>query len=356
MESNRTKLNLNLLKSWPDVNPRREYVDDRLDLLGESIETTGLQQAIKVNHRRTRVGDQDVDEYLVIDGLSRVLAMRRQGMAGREVDVDLYEGLTRGDALDIVAASQATERLNVVEQADLMSRMHQEGRNYQYIANVYGCSPSMVLQRMQVYGLPDEVKALMIREKNPLPIHQALTLNQVRDYDQKIALAQAMAPESGPVMTEAQARDLVKDTTREPEPLLESQPTANSQHPTPKDKTSSLQEGAGQTDSDSPEYSMPEPAPSTGERKRPKEPGKTAMKNAAMVGVTRHEMVAEMTITGTWDISKAGVKCVDAAITFDTGLASGTFHQDSLMFDLGPHDVGPFMEIAAADAAESAKI
>jgi len=335
--SERRRLPLNLLNEWEAVNPRVEYPEARLDLLGESIETAGQQQAIKVNLRRSRAADCPCDEYFVIDGLSRVKSMQKLGMT--IVEVDLYDSLTVAHALDIVAASQAVEPLNVIEQATLMARMHQEGRNYQYIAKAYGCSTSMVLQREQIYSLLDEIKDLMLREKNPLPIHQALLLVTVKDPDLKLELAHKIAPERGKVMTEAQAKDLVTSATAEPKLLLENQEADPSAE---KPDTEEL------TMSNSGHPTPPKATPVT--PKPIKEPGTGTLKNAAMIGVTRHDMVGVMTIEGTWDISRTGLKAVEAKITFGTGLASDIFNQAVLVFDMGTHDMTPFLAVAKADA------
>jgi len=344
----RIKLDPKIIKPWPEVNPREDYNPADMDLLFASIDEGGLIEPIKVNLRRDPVGEgaAPLEYYHLIDGqgrLSQVLAL-----GWDSVDVELYYDISVATALDIVSSMCLQRPFNVVEQCRHMARLYEAGRNRSYIARTMGISESTVDKRLLIDGLPDEVKDMMIRETNALPIHQAMLLVPLTP-EQAEDMAYDIAPEKGRVMTETEARDWVKRQVRPPCPPAMPGSVFGGQATT--DNETPPQEGSGPTtDGDDSTHPTSEPDPSVAGLPAPiKQPGKGSAKDPNLVGL-RRELPGVMRVEGVFNISKAGVRIDQAQISCEAGVCDLSWGQPSLVLDLGPEDIKMFQEFVKAEA------
>ena len=334
----RTRINPELIKPWPEVNPREDYNVVDMTLLFDSIEQAGLMEPLKVNIRTEQVGDEaPMTTYQLIDGMGRLDAICALDLA--EVDVEIYDNLSIERALDIVSSACLRRPFNVIEQCRHIARLDHAGRSLAYIARTMGLSESTVAKRLAIDGLCDEVKALMIRDYNALPIHQAMLLVGL-DLVYQIELAEEIAPETGRVMTEAEARDRVKQYTATPTPLID-EPATN--------ETTPPQEGSGQTGGDDSTHSTPDLDPSDAGSKPITPPKPGSAKDPNLTGL-RRELPAVMRVTGVFDISKAGVKIKDAHITCEAGVVEFSWDLEAMVLDLDADGIKSFQEFVAIEA------
>ena len=333
----RVKIKTALIEDWPEVNPREDYNAEAMDLLFASIDEGGLVEAIKVNLCTEIVGDGSgpIETYKLIDGKGRLTAVRKANL--ETVEVELYYDLPVAAALDIVSSACLQRAFNIVEQCRHISRLVDADRSPGYIARTMGMSESTVTKRLAIDGLPDEVKDMMIRDHNALPIHQALLLVDL-DVDDQIDFAWEIAPETGKVMTEAEARDYIKEKTAPPTPLID-----------PGQGMGQALVTVEETDSaDNSEYTMN----STGSGPGPKpisEPKPGSAKDPNQTGL-RRELAGVMTVQGTFDISRGGVLIRDAQITCEAGVVSVPLDMDRLVLDLDEAGVKQFQDFGDIEA------
>ena len=321
MVKTRTMLPLADIEEWPEVNPRRSYDTEKMNLLGHSIQDQGVVEAVIVNHLDGR--------FLLVDGSRRVEAAERAKLT--DIDVDLYQDLSIEACLDLVAASLHKRQFNVIEEARLIYGMWSNDQPIEHIARTTGYSDTTIHGRVDIMAhLDPEIHAMMIRDANPLPIHQALLLKGKPALEQ-IRLAAQIAPAGGPVLTESQTRELINPT--DPLPLKEAP------DPAAIDKS-------GQPDPAAIDKSgQPDPAPDAGPLKPPT--AGTA-KDPNMVGVK--ELAGVMTITGTLITKREGVLWQDAKLMLEGGTAAMETSVDSLMLDLGSDLAREIREFITADA------
>lgn len=186
-----------------DGNPRQEFGDSDGSLfdLGDSMQTSSQLAPIIIN----RIDGKN----MLIAGERRLRAARHCGMPFIEAKV--YEDLEPLVALRMtLAENRERKKLNVIEEARGMQKLFECGLTLKEIADEERCSVDTVTNRLALLKLPAVVQELITRDKNPLPIHQALVLKNLPTDDQ-IRLSQKAAPASGPVASEETVRAWVQE-------------------------------------------------------------------------------------------------------------------------------------------------
>ena len=153
--------------------PRREFDEDELDSLADSIREQGILQPILV-----RRDSDNVNGYEIIAGERRWRAAQRARL--HEVPV-LIKDLSDQKALEVALVENVQRQdLNAIEEAEGYQRLMRDFSHTQEdLARVVGKSRSHVANTLRLLGLPDEVKALV--SKHELSAGQARALLNAAD-------------------------------------------------------------------------------------------------------------------------------------------------------------------------------
>jgi ParB family chromosome partitioning protein len=135
--------------------PRREFDDEELDSLAESIREQGILQPILV-----RRDSDNANGYEIVAGERRWRAAQRARL--HEVPV-LIKDLTDQKALEVAIVENVQRQdLNAIEEAEGYQRLMRDFSHTQEdLARVVGKSRSHVANTLRLLGLPNEVKALV---------------------------------------------------------------------------------------------------------------------------------------------------------------------------------------------------
>ena len=197
-----------------DCNPRQAEPQGQLFGLRNSLEEIGQLNAVTIS--------QVDDKYYVVAGRRRIEAAKQAGQ--ETIEAKVYKNLDHRTFLLMLAVENVHRRdFNVLEQASLMQMMNDSGYHEKAIAAKLGMNIDTVRRKMNLLKLPDEVKQMITRENHPLPIHQAgmlLNLGQ----SQQIEMARRIAPKTGPVAGEEQAKQMLEELKGSKLPLDHSDP------------------------------------------------------------------------------------------------------------------------------------
>lgn len=135
--------------------PRREFDEDALDALAESIRANGLLQPILVRRQ-----PDDPNMYEIIAGERRWRAAQRAQL--HEVPVVVRE-LTDRESLEIAIVENVQRQdLNPLEESEGYQRLIDEFQHTQEdLARVVGKSRSHIANMLRLLQLPDSVKRLV---------------------------------------------------------------------------------------------------------------------------------------------------------------------------------------------------
>ncbi len=206
-------------------NDRQIFDEQPLTLLGDSIAAVGQVQDVIVNQVSGRYELID-GERRVREKLKRIEAAEAEGIevppAERMIQCKVYENLT---PLQVFIASDVTDthkvKLNVIERANKFEKMACTfGYTPQQIAEHEGITGETVSRLRALLKLPEEIQEMVIRAKNPLPIHQARLLLKLPKKEQ-LAMAKKIAPLDGLILSEAETRSLVQKSIGPALPGLE---------------------------------------------------------------------------------------------------------------------------------------
>ena len=139
--------------------PRREFDEDEIAALAESIREQGILQPILV-----RRDSDNVNGYEIVAGERRWRAAQRARL--HEVPV-LIKELTDQKALEVAIVENVQRQdLNALEEAEGYQRLMREFSHTQEdLARVVGKSRSHVANTLRLLGLPDEVKTLVAKHQ-----------------------------------------------------------------------------------------------------------------------------------------------------------------------------------------------
>jgi len=198
-----------------DHNPRIEFGQEKLLELGQSMEEN-TQLAPIIVHKNAYC------RYDLVAGERRLRAAINVGQ--KTIEARVFEGLSK---LRIIQMALAENRdrvgLNVIEEAYGYTQLMEHGIGIEQIAESEHCSADKIRKRLDLLQLDEDVQDMIVRQKNPLPIHQALVLKKL-PKDEQYQVAKRAAPESGPVASEAMVREMVDDITKPKLPNSEPEP------------------------------------------------------------------------------------------------------------------------------------
>jgi len=226
-----------------DHNPRMKFDEQALFDLGESMQANTQLAPIIINR---------------IDGKNMLIAGERRLRAAKQIGAEFIEAkiFENLDALTAMRMTLAENRdrksLNVIEQAKAYNKLIEHGVTEAEIAESEHMAPETVRRRLALLELPKDVQLMIVRDVNPLPIHQALLLKDLSTSEQ-IKIARDAAPVTGPVASEDTVRAWVEDIKNPP---LKPAKVSNPQPDEP------------EADDGKPET----PAPDLGDKPKPAEP------------------------------------------------------------------------------------
>jgi ParB family transcriptional regulator, chromosome partitioning protein len=139
--------------------PRRDFDEDEIDSLAESIREQGILQPILV-----RRDPDNVNGYEIVAGERRWRVAQRARL--HEVPV-LIKDLSDDKALEVAIVENVQRQdLNAIEEAEGYQRLMRDFTHTQEdLARVVGKSRSYVANTLRLLGLPDEVKELVSGHK-----------------------------------------------------------------------------------------------------------------------------------------------------------------------------------------------
>jgi len=211
MESKTGFLEITSIVIQPGVNARQQFDQLGLFELGESMKAHTQLAPILIN----RVEGKNC----LIAGERRLRAASADGQT--MIECKIFEGLDELTALRMsLAENRERLELNIIEKARASQKLFEHGIGIEEIAEEEHVGEETIKRRLSLLKLNNNVQQLMVREFNPLPIHQALLLVNLDDSKQ-IELARRIAPISGQVASESQTREWIDEMAGKPLPFEE---------------------------------------------------------------------------------------------------------------------------------------
>jgi ParB family chromosome partitioning protein len=136
--------------------PRKDFNEERLKELSESIKKNGIIQPILVTKRGDQLeiiaGERRL-KAAKLAGLSKVPVIIREANEQQKLELAIIENIQRHD-------------LNPIEEANSYLKLSQEfGLNQEEVAQKVGKSRSAVANRLRLLQLPSEIQKALIEEK-----------------------------------------------------------------------------------------------------------------------------------------------------------------------------------------------
>ncbi len=191
------RLPVDLLMPSP-LQPRRDFPDEQLDALAQSIRDRGILQPLLV---RPVQGAGSGAAYEIIAGERRWRAAQRAGL--HEVPAVVRE-MDDAVALELALIENLQRQdLSALEEAEAFRRLIQEfGHSHEALATTLGRSRSHIANTMRLLGLPEPIRA-MLRDGSLSAGHARALLNAAEP--ERLAL-QVIAKGLSVRQTEALAR------------------------------------------------------------------------------------------------------------------------------------------------------
>lgn len=220
---------------WPDLNPRRRFVQEELDELAASIEENGLIEPVLLTPAP--------EEALPV--IYYVVAGEKRWRACRQADVPI-EGIVRAIPFEAALKFAGLENiqrsgLTAIEEALWMQRMLDEGGYKQAdVAEMLKREPSTVSNHLRLLELPEDVQAL-IEDGKLAPTNARDFLlpwmkeeEKVRDRFFKIVIQQLeFGAQMGQAMSKPWVKEMVERVGKIAKPEV---PTAPKREPRPEAK------------------------------------------------------------------------------------------------------------------------
>lgn len=186
--------------------PRRDFDQDALQTLSESIKSQGILQPLVV--RQLASG-----RYEIIAGERRFRAAQLAGLT--EVPV-IIKSLTDEEALAIALVENIQrEDLNPLEEALALQRLANEfGLTHQETADAVGRSRSSVTNLLRLLTLNSDVKTLL--EHGDIEVGHAKALLSLEGSKQSMAARMVVAKNLTVRETEGLVKNLLEDTPKKP--------------------------------------------------------------------------------------------------------------------------------------------
>ncbi|MEA3423064.1 MAG: ParB/RepB/Spo0J family partition protein [Bacillota bacterium] len=176
MENNIIFIDINEIVPNPH-QPRKEFNEERIDELAESIEKVGLIQPLVV--RKNSVG------YELIAGERRLRASKKIGL--KQIPVILFDVNDIGSAAISLIENIQREQLNYIDEAiSYKNLIEQHNVTQQQIAKLIGKSQSSVANKLRLLKHSDQV--IMKLRSNGLTERHGRALLNLNDEEEKISI------------------------------------------------------------------------------------------------------------------------------------------------------------------------
>ncbi len=171
--------------------PRKQFDEDALAELAESIKQVGILEPLLVRSRD--------DHFEIIAGERRWRAARAAGV--KEVPVVIRNDLTDQQIVEIqLIENIQRENLNPIEEANAYVKiMDNKGLTQEEFSKIIGKSQSYINNTIGLLRLPPEVKDLLV--KNKISMTHARILSKISDHNTIINLANKVVNEGMSVRT-----------------------------------------------------------------------------------------------------------------------------------------------------------
>jgi len=144
--------------------PRKDFDEEALESLGESIKKYGILQPIIVNKIEKKTERGITYEYQIVAGERRWRAAQRIGL--RQVPVIIREQSNREKLEVAIIENVQRKNLNPIDKAEAFDRLREEfGLLEKEIARMAGTSREAIANSLRILALPIEVKKAL-REGN----------------------------------------------------------------------------------------------------------------------------------------------------------------------------------------------
>lgn len=207
-----TKLKLTMIEPNRD-QPRKNFDEDALEELAESIKQFGLLQPILVQERK--------DYYEIIAGERRWRAAKKAGL--KEVPV-IVKNYTEQEIVEIsLIENIQRENLNPIEEAQAFKRLLSEFNLKQdEVAERVSKSRTAVTNSMRLLKLCDEVQSMVINEM--ISTGHARAILSIEDAEQQYTIAQQIFDEK---LSVRDVEKLVKNLNKPEKPKKKSEKNLN---------------------------------------------------------------------------------------------------------------------------------
>lgn len=301
---------IRIRENW---NTREKKRGEDVRLLKTSMGTLGQLNVISVKRA-------EGDKFDLIAGEMRLLAAMDAGqryIEARIFEVDLTEEQEYCIMFD---ENMVRNSLNVIEEANAFSRML-DFKTVDQVASLYDRTTAYIRERLDLLKLPKEVQRMMLRQKNPLRIHQASALVSLNNASKQLHLAREAAPSTATAnLSEAEVRALVREAQGERKLPLE--------EPKPRKKREPVQSVRVGTIPPSPPASTAPVATET-------ETGTTERSPAEEVPAPGYEDVTFIQMHGGLEVEKGEVYLTNVMIRFkDHAGNTNCMQQRKLFLDL----------------------
>lgn len=194
--------------------PRKDFNEEALDSLGESIKKYGMLQPIIVNKIEKKTDRGISYEYQIVAGERRWRAAQRIGL--KQVPVIIREQSNREKLEVALIENVQRKNLNPVDKSEAFGKLRDEfGLLEKEIAKIAGLSREAVANSLRILLLPREVKEALKAEK--ISEGHARALLSAKDDKIRIMLLQEVIDNGYSVReTERKAKEMNPKTARKP--------------------------------------------------------------------------------------------------------------------------------------------
>jgi len=176
MENNIVMIDINEIVANP-YQPRKEFYEEKIDELAESIEKVGLIQPLVVRKNN--------DGYELIAGERRLRASKKIGL--KQIPVILYDVNDMGSAAISLIENIQREQLSYIDEAiSYRNLMQQHDVTQQQIAKLIGKSQSSVANKLRLLKHSDQV--IMKLRRNGLTERHGRALLNINDEEEKLSI------------------------------------------------------------------------------------------------------------------------------------------------------------------------
>lgn len=196
--------------------PRREFDEEKLKSLAESIRQYGILQPLTVTRKDVEKPDGGIESrYELIAGERRLRASKLLGL--REVPVVIRVG-EESDSMKLQLAiieNLQREDLNAIDRAKALAQLVNEfGLSHAEVAAKMGRSREFVSNSIRLLALPEEIQQAVLNKDISEGHARALLMLSDRPEEQKTLFKEIMLKKTSVRITEQLARRIAVDKVR----------------------------------------------------------------------------------------------------------------------------------------------